>query len=553
MEREFIAPGPGTWRLDTTHSHAAMTYYAAENFQGLARGFKKGFTRYGIMVSHLQPEFLHGFFFTQLVGLVGKPGGSPPPKIAFKILSAIHPLIRKRAKTAHAAFTNRLWLQDLQDWDEMKKDSILRNTALQNVDFTTLDDTGLTAHLQACRDNAEEMVYRHHIFSVGSVLPVGWFLDVATRNSGLKITDVAPLLKGSTPVSVGIGGKQLAKIAAAISAAGISKQDLESKPAEQALAELRAIPEIDAALGDYLAITGFMLIGGYCISEKTLLESPNIILARVLDAMAPRSASEFDKEAEQRVRTKIAAEDLEEFENALADARQANRMRDERGVYNDIWGAGIARTAILEAGRRLKARGVLSNAELLLDATHAEMLGLMRGEDIVTEAELQQRRDWRLNKSIDEVPELLGTPPVPPPPEDWLPVKLRPTMRAFGLVMGSVFDDPEAGGVDKISGLPVSPGVYEGTAKVILSTRDFGRLNKGDVLITKNTSAGFNVVLPIIGALVTDRGGVLSHAAIVSREYGIPGVVSTKTATKLIPDGARVRVDGDKGEVTVLS
>jgi len=119
--------------------------------------------------------------------------------------------------------------------------------------------------------------------------------------------------------------------------------------------------------------------------------------------------------------------------------------------------------------------------------------------------------------------------------------------------MGNVFDSPEEAEDDSIKGLSVSPGIYEGTAKVILSTRDFGRLEKGDVLITKNTSAGFNVVLPIIGALVTDRGGLLSHAAIVSREYGIPGVVSTKTATRLIPDGARVRVDGDKGELTILS
>jgi len=125
-------------------------------------------------------------------------------------------------------------------------------------------------------------------------------------------------------------------------------------------------------------------------------------------------------------------------------------------------------------------------------------------------------------------------------------------MQAFAAVMGNVFDEPREVSQDKISGTPVSPGVYEGIAKVILSTKDFDRLEKGDVLITKNTSAGFNVVLPIIGALVTDRGGILSHAAIVSREYGIPGVVSTKTATQLIKEGSRVRVDGDSGEVTVL-
>jgi len=284
-----------------------------------------------------------------------------------------------------------------------------------------------------------------------------------------------------------------------------------------------------------------------------LQESPNIILARIVDALAPRAETEFDEALQKQLRDQIPAADLEEFDLALGDAREANRMRDERGVYNDIWGAGIARTAILEAGRRLEKKGVLSNHELGLDASHAELLGLLRGESPVTDEILQERRSWRLNKNIDEVPEILGMPPVDPPPLDWLPQKIQPTMRAFAIIMGNVFDDPEAGSEEKIEGLPVSSGVYEGTAKVILSTRDFDRLNEGDVLVTKNTSAGFNVVLPIIGALVTDRGGVLSHAAIVAREYGIPGVVGTKNATRKIKEGDRVRVDGDKGEVTVLS
>jgi pyruvate,water dikinase len=73
------------------------------------------------------------------------------------------------------------------------------------------------------------------------------------------------------------------------------------------------------------------------------------------------------------------------------------------------------------------------------------------------------------------------------------------------------------------------------------------------VLVTRNTSPYFNVVLPLLGAIVTDRGGQLCHAAIVAREYGIPGVVGTREATTVIPDGARVRVDGTTGEVTVLS
>jgi len=124
---------------------------------------------------------------------------------------------------------------------------------------------------------------------------------------------------------------------AAIKAAGFTRESLQSLSAEDALMQLRANPAIELALNDYLAIAGFMLIGGYCISEKTLRESPNIIVARLLDALTVREDIGFDDELEQRVRSRIAPEDQEEFDQALADARKVNRLRDERGIYNDIW------------------------------------------------------------------------------------------------------------------------------------------------------------------------------------------------------------------------
>jgi pyruvate,water dikinase len=80
---------------------------------------------------------------------------------------------------------------------------------------------------------------------------------------------------------------------------------------------------------------------------------------------------------------------------------------------------------------------------------------------------------------------------------------------------------------------------------------DFDRIAQGDVLVTESTTEAFNILLPLLGALVTDSGGLLSHAAIVAREYAIPGVVGTRDATQRIPDGTLVRVDGDAGEVTV--
>jgi phosphoenolpyruvate synthase/pyruvate phosphate dikinase len=88
---------------------------------------------------------------------------------------------------------------------------------------------------------------------------------------------------------------------------------------------------------------------------------------------------------------------------------------------------------------------------------------------------------------------------------------------------------------------------------VVHSAAGLARVQEGDVLVTVATSPAFNVVLPLVGAIVTDRGGMLSHAAIVAREYGVPAVVGSGDATRRIPDGARVRVDGDAGEVAVAN
>ena len=103
-----------------------------------------------------------------------------------------------------------------------------------------------------------------------------------------------------------------------------------------------------------------------------------------------------------------------------------------------------------------------------------------------------------------------------------------------------------------LRGLAASRGVYEGPARRVSGPSEFDRIVKGDVLVTESTTEAFNILLPLLGAIVTDSGGLLSHSAIVAREYGIPGVVGTREATERIADGARVRVDGDAGEVTVL-
>jgi pyruvate,water dikinase len=149
---------------------------------------------------------------------------------------------------------------------------------------------------------------------------------------------------------------------------------------------------------------------------------------------------------------------------------------------------------------------------------------------------------------------VLGDPPPPPPPLEQLPAAAARATRGIITAVGLVFTNSEAESeASVVRGLPASPGVYEGTARVLRGPEELNRLRQGEVLVTPATSEAFNVVLPLLGALVTDHGGLLAHAAIVSREFGIPGVVGTRDATSIIADGARVRVDGATGEVRVLS
>jgi pyruvate,water dikinase len=102
-----------------------------------------------------------------------------------------------------------------------------------------------------------------------------------------------------------------------------------------------------------------------------------------------------------------------------------------------------------------------------------------------------------------------------------------------------------------IKGVGVSKGSVRARARVILELRDSDKLQPGEVLVCRTTSAPWSPLIAIAGGVVTDTGGLLSHSAIVAREYAIPCVTGTRSATTLIPDGATVTVDGEKGTVTL--
>ena len=114
--------------------------------------------------------------------------------------------------------------------------------------------------------------------------------------------------------------------------------------------------------------------------------------------------------------------------------------------------------------------------------------------------------------------------------------------------------EAEGSGEDRIlKGVPGSAGIVEGTARVVSNPKEFDQLQKGDIMICRMTNPGWIISFSKISGLVTDTGGALSHPAVVSREFGIPCVVGTVNATQRIRTGDRIRVDGDSGQVEILS
>lgn len=102
-----------------------------------------------------------------------------------------------------------------------------------------------------------------------------------------------------------------------------------------------------------------------------------------------------------------------------------------------------------------------------------------------------------------------------------------------------------------ISGIPVSTGIVEGRARVVLSV-DEAKLEEGDILVTQFTDPSWTPLFVTIKGLVTEVGGFTTHGAVITREYGLPGVVGVENATKLIKDGQRIRVNGTEGYVELL-
>jgi phosphohistidine swiveling domain-containing protein len=311
-----------------------------------------------------------------------------------------------------------------------------------------------------------------------------------------------------------------------------------------------------AALRDYLARYG-QRSDKWSIGAASWIEDPTPEIKNLRDclgrpdsdapAVTTRRTAEARDEAIARTREQLTAYPAvmrEQFEGLRAAAEVGVVLSEDHNFWIDYRTGYRLRRVLLEAGRRLAATGVTRERDDVFFLTPEEVrTSLVDGSAADRRALVAERIATHGLRRDVVAPEVLGTPPAGPPPGD-----------PFGRLMAKFSGTPPspAERPDELTGASGSAGIVRGRARVISSIAEADRLERGDVLVAETTAPPWTPLFATAAAVVTDTGGVLSHCAVVAREYGIPAVVGVGMATAVIADGQMVEVDGDAGIVRLL-
>jgi pyruvate,water dikinase len=201
------------------------------------------------------------------------------------------------------------------------------------------------------------------------------------------------------------------------------------------------------------------------------------------------------------------------------------------------------RVVLISIGKKLVKEGVLDQPDDVIFLKYNELrylLGDLKGYD--ARSIVKKRREERKASYKFRPADFIGTAT-----ESQLAF---PYLNLWGFPEKLTRAKAEKG---QVTGLAASPGVIEGIAKVVMSIDEFDQVNPGDIMVCQMTNPAWTPLFAVIAGIVTDAGGVVSHPAVMAREFGIPAVIGTSVATLKIKTGDRIRVDGGKGLVEILS
>lgn len=248
---------------------------------------------------------------------------------------------------------------------------------------------------------------------------------------------------------------------------------------------------------------------------------------------------------------------VDQFEELLTAAQIGNVLTEDHNFYIDCRSMYQARRPFVAAGNRLAEAGVLERTDdvflLSIDQLYAALESFPHRDFRDTAA--ARRAEMERFRHADP-PDTLGNGEAPPPPSGMMG-RFMAKFGGIGVetpVTDTPADAPADGQGDGqvLNGAPGSPGSARGTVRVLWSLDEADRVERGDILVAPNTAPAWTPLFASAGAVVTDAGGILSHCAVVAREYGIPAVVGTSNATATLTDGQTVEVDGNTGTVHPL-
>jgi rifampicin phosphotransferase len=553
---------PGYWFRDDFHEPVPISPFGkALLVEQILNVFPAAFAEFGILLDRAEVAFIGGWMYGQHVPLGAPPPGrgrpGPSPRWLLRILMRLHPAIRRRIRAARQAIASdlpatviRRWFEE---WRPEHKEEIARARA---VDLGSLSDEELADEL----DHRLEVLGHpaHVVVLIAYDILVYELAEVCRELLGWDTAKTLTLLEGLSTTSTE-PARQLADLARLVRSKP-ALRELVARIDETTPGRLTEVdPEFARAFSDYVEANGHRGVR-YDIIDPTFAETSHLLLRLVADQLelefspdrAAQDALRRRSQAAEQARRLLASQpqaDQERFERALARAREAYPALEDRAWWTLMVQVALLRYLALEMGLRLVDRGQLAAVDdvFFLEAQDARS-ALFDGADRRETARVARgQRAWAM---ANPGPHAYGDS-LPEPPFDLLPAPARLVNQGVLWGFTQLFGEPRAAQGERVAGTPASAGRYTGSVRVVMGEHEFAKIRAGDVVVCPTTSPTWSVIFPSMGALVTDGGGILSHPAIIAREYGIPAVVGTGNATNVLRDGQTVTVDGTNGVVEI--
>ena len=534
---------PGPWEWDSTHNRLPMTPLTSAVFEeGFERASRRLANTYGAPIKQLSMRTINGYLYVQVVPPAGKPGMPFPPKPVMRALFNVAPLLRQRKRAARQAVAQRVDRRLVEQWHtETRPITAATLDRWLDLDRTELSNEQLARLMQAMIELQRETFGWNMATDPAYLFPLSDLQEFVETELGLGMETTIRLLAGSSPSQY---LQSLTALNEQLSSRGRNTiLGGEGDPLDRLET---TDPEFAAAYRAHLRVHGLRILG-FDLADEVMLERPDLELSR-LATLPPHDDPTPDAERlAAELRSTLGPDQAGRFDELVAEARRTYPIRED-GESVHARAMGAVRLTALEVGRRMVGAGHLQKPEHVVFLTVAEVDAWLRSPSACSSLVRLRRGQhvWARGRSPE--PYLGGESPMPD--IDIFPADVQRIMRAVSLIISH--DQRPADLAEGLDGVAASPGIYTGPARIVTNAAEFGRVQPGDVLIAPITASPWEVLFPHVGALVTEGGGLLSHPAIVAREYRLPAVVGCEGAMRRFRDGQLVVVDGAAGTVTAV-